>query len=282
VPDPFFIAEPAVIAFSGGRTSGMMLHHVLRAHNAVLPDDVHVVFCNTGKEHDATLDFVRACGAHWNVPIRWIEYVDADEPKDRWQEVNHATAARNGEPFEAVIRRKNFLPNPVTRFCTTEMKIHATHRFARRALGFDVGYTKAVGLRFDEAHRVSRARGREESGKDGWDLAFPLYDAGLMVRDVTAFWTAQPFDLGLPNQNGTTPMGNCDLCFLKGAGKIASIIAAEPERAAWWARMETIVGQGTTTGTFRTDRPSYAAMLSQGNLALADDSPDTIDCACTD
>lgn len=279
--NPFRIEGPAVIAFSGGRTSGYMLHEILRAHNWVLPEDVVPVFCNTGKEHDATLDFVQACSTHWCVPIRWVEYRDAEVPSERWREVGHATASRTGEPFEAVIRRKKFLPNPVARFCTVEMKISAQHRFACQALGFDaqVGYAKAVGLRADEPGRVTRRRSREDSGE--LSLSFPLYDAGVTLADVSAFWKRQPFDLGLPNVGGATPLGNCDLCFLKGAGRIASIIAAEPERAAWWARMETIVASGKATGTFRTDRPSYAAMLAQGNLALAD-TPDTIDCACTD
>lgn len=279
--NPYRVEGPAVVAFSGGRTSGYMLHEILRAHGWALPADVHVVFCNTGKEHDATLDFVQACSTHWCVPIRWVEYRDAEVPAERWREVTFDTASRNGEPFEALIRRKQFLPNPVTRFCTTEMKIHAQHRFARQALGFDGGYTKAVGLRADEPGRVARGRAREDNGKDGWALAFPLYDAGAMVRDVSAFWRSQLFDLALPNINGTTPLGNCDLCFLKGAGKLASIIAAEPHRAAWWARMETIVEGRGATGTFRKDRPPYAQMLAQRNMSF-DEQPDAIDCACTD
>ena len=55
----FLIEGPAVIAFSGGRTSGLMLYRILEAHGGALPDDVVPVFCNTGKEHHATLDFVR-------------------------------------------------------------------------------------------------------------------------------------------------------------------------------------------------------------------------------
>jgi hypothetical protein len=46
--------------------------------------------------------------------------------------------------------------------------------------------------------------------------------------------------------------------------------------------METIIDGKSGTGKFRNDRPSYAAMLAQGNLALSDDAPDTMDCACTD
>ena len=48
--DPYRIAGPAVISFSGGRTSGYVLKHILDGHGGALPSDVRVVFANTGKE----------------------------------------------------------------------------------------------------------------------------------------------------------------------------------------------------------------------------------------
>lgn len=289
--NPYRVEGPAVIAFSGGRTSGYMLRHIIEAHGGELPDDVVPVFCNTGKEHDATLDFVRDCADRWDVTIRWVEYRNMPATEDRWTEVTHATASRDGRPFEELIDRSPLLPNPVTRFCTSEMKIKASMRFVRATLGFDGLHSRVIGLRADEPSRVSRGRARFESGKDGKDgePRFPLFTAGVMKADVAAFWQAQPFDLGLPMaEDGTTPMGNCDLCFLKSAGKIASIIAAEPERAVWWAAQEQRVGKrggidsdGANRATFRKDRPSYAAMLAQGTMFAGDDE-DALDCACTD
>ena len=67
--NPYFIDEPAIVTFSGGRSSGYMLYKILEAHDGVLPDDVHVTFANTGKEMPQTLDFVQACSDNWNVPI---------------------------------------------------------------------------------------------------------------------------------------------------------------------------------------------------------------------
>lgn len=52
-PSPFLVAGPALISFSGGRTSAFMLHEILATHGGQLPPDVHVAFANTGKEHDA-------------------------------------------------------------------------------------------------------------------------------------------------------------------------------------------------------------------------------------
>jgi hypothetical protein len=48
--------------------------------------------------------------------------------------------------------------------------------------------------------------------------------------------------------------GNCDLCFLKGARILQSIIRREPSRADWWIAQEA-AGQ-----RFERDR-SYAGLL---------------------
>src|SRR5687767_13450091 len=107
--DPFKIGGPACINFSGGRTSAYMLWRVLEA-NGGLPSDAAVVFTNTGREAEATLEFVVDVSKHWGVPIRWAEF----RPGFTFEEVSFATASRDGEPFEALIRDKGlYLPNPV-------------------------------------------------------------------------------------------------------------------------------------------------------------------------
>ncbi len=63
--NPYQIEGPAIISFSGGRTSGMMLRKILDAHGGTLPPDVRVLFANTGKEMLETLDFVRECSDRW-------------------------------------------------------------------------------------------------------------------------------------------------------------------------------------------------------------------------
>jgi hypothetical protein len=106
---------------------------------------------------------------------------------------------------------------------------------------------------------------------DRWDIAMPLADAGVTVQDVMAFWAASPFDLGIP------PLySNCVGCFLKGYDKLRNIARDTPEHLAWWAAQETRIG-----GTFRNDRPSYAAMLAQPDLFQHADE-NLIECFCTD
>ena len=108
--DPFKINDPTCISFSGGRTSAYMLHRILES-NGGLSSETVVCFANTGKEDEATLEFVRDCAVNWNVPITWLEFRDTEV---RFTVVNFETASRNGDPFEALIRKRNYLPNPVT------------------------------------------------------------------------------------------------------------------------------------------------------------------------
>ena len=226
--DPFMLPEgPVQIAVSGGRTSAFMLHEILRV-NGPLPDRAVVTFQNTGREMPQTLDFVAEIGRRWNVHIVWLEYrVQAPF----FEVVTHNSAARAGEPFEALIEQRKYLPNQAARFCTIELKIRTAKRFLR-SLGWN-HWTNCVGFRADEPLRLNKP-----PPKDRWTVWTPLADAGLSRHDVARFWARQPFDLALPNVNGRCPLGNCDGCFLKSEANIAALIREYPDRAAWWERME--------------------------------------------
>jgi 3'-phosphoadenosine 5'-phosphosulfate sulfotransferase (PAPS reductase)/FAD synthetase len=113
------------ISFSGGRTSGYMLHQIAEA-NGGIPDRCKVVFANTGREMPQTLDFVQECSDRWGIPITWVEYLDA---APRFTVVSHNSASRDGEPFEALIRRRKYLPNQQARFCTGDLKVKPSARY---------------------------------------------------------------------------------------------------------------------------------------------------------
>lgn len=284
--DPFLINSPTCISFSGGRTSAYMVWRVLQS-NGGLPKDAVICFANTGKEEEATLRFVERIGREWGVPIVWVEYRN-DETG--FAVVNYETASRNGEPYEAIIRKRNYLPNPVTRFCTSELKIRPMHKCLRanwQALGWDASdmeWNQMIGIRADEHRRVSKIRARGHSTETVKEtMLMPLADAGVTVREVTAFWESQNFDLELPTVNGRTLAGNCDLCFLKPASQIQSLIAEKPQRAEFWVRMESLGLASKPSGaTFRSDRPSYAQMVkfAKDQGTLFDPAEEAIPCFC--
>ncbi len=57
--NPYLVPRLAVVSLSGGRTCGYMLNHIVDAHGGRLPDDVAVVFANTGMERPETLGLRR-------------------------------------------------------------------------------------------------------------------------------------------------------------------------------------------------------------------------------
>jgi 3'-phosphoadenosine 5'-phosphosulfate sulfotransferase (PAPS reductase)/FAD synthetase len=254
-----------------------MLWRVLQS-NGGLPPEAIVCFANTGKEDEATLRFVRDCGVNWGVEIHQLEFRDADPAFER---VDFDIASRNGEPFEALIKKRNYLPNPVTRFCTVELKVRTMHRYLK-SIGW-VEWESMLGIRADEQRRVAKI-GQQDYGKHETKRA-PLATAGITKEHVGEFWRNQAFDLYLPNNNGVTMHGNCDLCFLKGGHQILSLITEKPERAVWWAKMESLALASKPSGAvFRSDRPSYASMLkfSQQQQNLFDPDEEAIACFCGD
>lgn len=266
--DPFFITGPALISFSGGRTSAYMLLRILQAHDGVLPSDVHVTFANTGKEREETLRFVHECAERWGVRVRWLEWKDrvgrGVPPEERFDEVGLNSASRNGGPFLALIKRKQYLPNAVTRFCTAELKIDTMKQFML-SLGYKK-WTNVIGLRYDEGHRILKQKVRNASGKERWQSAWPLASARIVKRDVLLFWLGenvdprlpthplpQGFDLGLREYEG-----NCDDCMLKGRSVLEFQERERPGSLDWWIGAEALALGATGDGARFVTEYSYA------------------------
>ena len=259
-----------------------------------LPPEAVVCFANTGKEDEATLRFVQDCSEQWGVNINWLEYKQSEDASNRWRVVDFDSASRNGEPFEAVIRMRNYLPNPVTRFCTSELKIRVMHKWLRAnwmAIGWDaynLEWDQMIGIRADEQRRVSKIRARGHSTETTKEtMLLPLADAGISLSDIDVFWKKQSFHLELPTINGRTLAGNCDLCFLKAANQVQTLIAEKPERAIWWAKMEALalaLASKPSGAVFRSDRPSYASMLqySKDQTDFFNPNDESIACFCGD
>lgn len=247
LPTP--VAGPAIVNVSGGRSSGLMLHMLLRAHGGALPADVVPVFCNTGEEAEGTLVFVREMAERWGVRIRWIEFVAepragaAHDDLAHWREVDYCTASRNGEPFDALVNWKRYLPNPTQRICSEWLKVRAAMGFAA-SLGFPTkrvrnertkrtdtvaDFTQCLGIRADEPRRIATNREKE----------MPLVDAGIARGDVLRFWSSQPFDLHIREGEG-----NCRLCFEKGIPQLRNVARTAPDEAGLsrWVDRERRIG----------------------------------------
>lgn len=260
--NPYFIDEPAVISFSGGRSSAFMLYKILEAHEFILPSYIEVIFANTGKEMPQTLDFIRDIGTNWGVWITWLEYTG----KKQFKEVTYETASRKGEPFSQLIDDRVYLPNMMARFCTSELKVLTIERYMG---GTD--FLTVVGIRADEPRRAAKMREKD-------NYAVPMADAGITEKDIADFWSKQEFDLAMPPA-GVNTLSNCDLCFLKGFSIKQSIIEHNPSIADWWIGQENKMN-----ARFRSDQPSYERMKiiasDQGQLFDFDD--ESVSCFCGD
>lgn len=278
--DVFKIDGPARLSVSGGRTSMMMLKLVLDAHGGALPADVLVTFANTGKEKPQTYSFVNECSVRWGVKIHWLEYRPTFP---FFAEVSYLTADRRGRPFEMMVEKEGYMPNPTQRLCTKNLKVKTQDRFAKvRGLA---NWIAVVGFRADEPTRVAKlrasidaARAKSKTGNLGFgcvDVVTPLADAGISKDDVHDFWKAQPFDLALKPGDG-----NCDHCFLLAMDVRIDRLRRDPEGGDWWIGLEESRGV-----PFRSTTPSYRRLkqyaLDQQHLPFGIDDG-LPDCVCGD
>lgn len=233
--------------------------------NGMVDHNTIVAFANTGKEREETLEFVRDCESNFGVKIWWVEYISE---KPLYRVVSFDTCSRNGEPFEALIRRSKYLPNAVQRICTGGLKIKPMNRLMRKVFGFHK-YETFMGIRADELTRYLKLKDRAK---------MPLYDITITKNEVRSFWKNQPFDLKI--EDG---WGNCDLCFQKGrayAGKLVKLIRQQPERADWWIEMERRIGSRFIK-SISYQQLKYIA-LNQTSLIFNEINSfeDTLDCYC--
>jgi hypothetical protein len=250
MPDsPYLIQGPALISFSGGRTSAYMLWKILQAHGGVLPEHVYVVFANTGRELPETLAFVQAVGQRWGVHIHWVEWCPNGTHYGHFVEVGSNSASRDGEPFAALIKHKGMPPNWQARFCTEFLKVRAMMAFMLATTSLAPGqFKEVIGLRQDEMPRIFRMIERNE--KEGRKCVAPLAGRGARdpdgvdVAEVLEFWLGptkrlatssmpQGFDLGLEPWEG-----NCDICFLKSRKLKKHLIRKRPQIVGWWIKVE--------------------------------------------
>jgi hypothetical protein len=220
--------KPLVIQFSGGRTSAFMGRFL----QEYFPDrEKHYLFENTGKEHEHTLEFVNECDRRWGLGVVWLEAVihEGVRKASTHAVVSFETAARDGEPYEAMIRKYG-IQNMAYKDCTRHLKLHVKRSYCD-SVGL-TDYETAIGIRADEQHRINRETAAAEGN------IYPLVDIIRVNKKlVSAWWARQDFDLKTPGA-----LGNCDMCFKKPISLLASIARDYPERLEWWERVEREYG----------------------------------------
>lgn len=217
--------ETLFVSFSGGRTSAYMCWYLLtywsHKYNFIF------VFANTGLEHEETLIFVDRCDKEMSLNLAWLEaVVHYNEEKGCTHKiVDFTTAARKGEPFEAVIKKYG-IPNPDFPHCNRELKLNPIFSF-KRSLGYKSNHDTALGIRVDEMDRQ-----RKDAKKAG--IQYPLISKKPTTKpEVRHWWNDHGFDLMLDEHEG-----NCVTCWKKSDRKLMTVAKHEPWYFDFFARME--------------------------------------------
>lgn len=210
-----------LISLSGGQSSAMLLKIML--DNGQVDEQTVVAFANTGKEDVGTIQFLREIKNRWCPGLIIVEYRPT---APFFQIVDFDNLSMKGEPFEALIKKRFYLPNKGKRICTYELKVLTLERLMKRhfkAKQFDT----YMGIRFDEPERYFRHKDARK---------MPLYHMRVTKASRDNFWKNQPFRLEIHSQKG-----NCDLCFMKPLWLIHKLIRENPASADWWIEIEAAI-----------------------------------------
>lgn len=213
-----------IILFSGGRTSAFLAKYIKENPKY---ENVLFVFANTGKEREETLVFADKCDKEFKLNLIWLEAQVHNEKGvgTTHKIVDFNSASRNGEPFEAMLK-KYPLPNNMASNCTRELKQRPIDSYIRENYK-SYKVIRIIGIRADEPHRKSNNAKKQ-------NIIYPLCDEINVTADfIRKWWDRQTFDLGLKDYEG-----NCDLCFKKSLKKRLTIIKENTNVAEWWLNME--------------------------------------------
>ena len=231
------------VSVSGGETSGMMAKRLKDEYQDVY--EMRFGFCNTGLERRETLTLVDNMDREWGMNTVWLEAIT--HPGERLgcthKIVGFASAARNGEPFEEMIKKYG-IPNKAYPHCTRELKLNPIRSYLA-SIGWQDCF-RAVGIRADEPKRVRKDADSER-------IIYPLVTMFPSDKaDVKTWWEFQLFQLGLKDYEG-----NCAACWKKSTTKLVRIAQENPKAFDFFARMEEMHGtyaDGKRRTFFRENR----------------------------
>ena len=162
-----------------------------------------------------------------------------------------------GKTFEQVIKEKsNYLPNMMTRYCTTRLKMFPMFEFWQNhvneicdmRIGFRSGEERRMNNVLDKCENgietTKMIVGKHPNGNNKWnDVAwrkptFPLIENMIDSKGVHDFWKENKdvrFKKGYYN--------NCSGCFHRSPLFLSKMNQEHPEKIAWFSEMEKKTGK---------------------------------------
>ena len=196
-------------------------------------NEIVFVFANTGLENEQTLEFVERCDKHFKLGVQWVE-ADVQQgyrKGTRYYSTDFDHASRNGEPFEAMIKKYG-IPNQANPQCTRELKGAPIASFGKNWFNGEKYHT-AIGIRIDEIDRIN-AKEKEKG------FIYPLISSKMIPSTkpmINFFWSSMPFRLELKGYQG-----NCATCWKKSDKKLYQIAKENPKSFEFMDKMERKYG----------------------------------------
>lgn len=227
-----------VHSLSGGKTSSYMAVHY--------PADYYVFALVTIDEHN--------CKPKDKSIIKFVsnklnkDFIGTAEDDltlyvimDLEQKIGKEITWVSGKSFDKLINYKNqYLPNSLTRYCTTEMKMRPIFDWWYKNIGQKI--KMGIGYRYDEqerkdrftesfkgivGNRGTRNKWEEIEWREGW---FPLIDYKI-IHPTIVKW-ANSSGLSFPLDS------NCVGCFHKPIQQLRKNFDTNPEKMEWFANKE--------------------------------------------
>lgn len=168
----------------------------------------------------------------------------------------------SGKTFEEVIDYKgNYLPNKVTRFCTTHLKLIPIFEWWHKEIG--VPFEMRIGYRANEQRRakvmveklndnglleIKHTMKKRKDGRNHWETfewqkpTFPLIEAGIFKDKIEKFWKDKPVRFAY--------MNNCVGCFHRSEILLKKMFEWQPKKMEWFLDQEKREKAGSwKTGT---------------------------------
>lgn len=177
--------ERHVLGLSGGRDSAALAVY-MRQNYADL--DIDYFFTDTGKELPEVYEFLVKLEGFLGKPILRL---NPDRDFDFWLK-----------------QYNNFLPSPLTRWCTRQLKIRPFEQWVRPMLESGTHVTSYVAIRADEEYREGYS-----SKQDNLTVRLPFREGGVDKSGVLDI--LEGAGLGLPSYYEWRTRSGCTFCFFQ-------------------------------------------------------------------
>ena len=201
-----------ILGLSGGKDSAALAIHMNSKHPEI---DVEYFFTDTGYELSETYKFLDKLKTRLDKPIHYIKPINS---------------------FDYYMKKyNNFLPSPMSRWCTIEMKLKAMEKWLKPYLDANDEIVTLVGIRYDE-----RGRTGYKSNNPAIKARFPFIEDMIDREGVLSI--LEESGLGLPEYYKWRSRSGCTFCFFQ---KKIEWIGLQENNPSAWAHAKSLEKEAT-------------------------------------